>query len=73
MKNTGSRWGGASTAGLFLENFVKPEQKWAHIDIAGVAFLDSAQKYFIKGATGAGVRALLTYLLYESFKLRQEL
>ena len=22
MKNTGSRWGGASTAGLFLENFV---------------------------------------------------
>lgn len=73
MKNTGSRWGGASTAGLFLENFVKPEQKWAHIDIAGVAFLDSAQKYYIKGATGAGVRALLTYLLYESFKLRQEL
>lgn len=73
MKNTGSRWGGASTAGLFLENFVKPDQKWAHIDIAGVAFLDSAQKYYIKGATGAGVRALLTYLLYESFKLRQEL
>lgn len=63
MKNTGSRWGGASTAGLFLKNFVKEDKKWAHIDIAGVAFLDSPQKEFIKGATGAGVRALLNYIL----------
>ena len=37
MQNTGSRWGGASTAGLFLQEFVK-DVKWAHIDIAGVAF-----------------------------------
>ena len=58
MKNTGSRWGGASTAGVFLKKFVK-DVKWAHIDIAGVAFLDKPQKEFIKGATGAGVRTLL--------------
>jgi len=62
MKNTGSRYGGASTAGVFLKKFVK-DVKWAHIDIAGVAFLDSAQKDLIKGATGAGVRTLLTYIL----------
>ena len=62
MKNTGSRWGGASTAGCFLEKFVK-DVKWAHIDIAGTAFLDKPQHEFIKGATGAGVRTLLNYIL----------
>ena len=62
MKNTGSRWGGASTAGVFLQKFVK-NVKWAHIDIAGVAFLEKPQKEFIAGATGAGVRTLLNYIL----------
>ena len=62
MKNTGSRWGGASTAGVFLQKFVK-DVKWAHIDIAGTAFLEKPQKEFIKGATGAGVRTLLNYIL----------
>ena len=62
MKNTGSRWGGASTAGVFLKKFVK-DVKWAHIDIAGVAFIEKAQKEFISGATGAGVRTLLKYIL----------
>ena len=62
MKNTGSRWGGASTAGLFLKKFVK-DVKWAHIDIAGVAFFESAHKELGKGASGAGVRTLLNYIL----------
>ena len=62
MKNTGSRWGGASTAGVFLQKFVK-DVKWAHIDIAGVAFLDKPQKELIKGASGAGVRTLINYIL----------
>jgi leucyl aminopeptidase len=62
MKNSGSRWGGASAAGVFLQKFVK-NVKWAHIDIAGVAFLEKPQKEFIKGATGAGVRTLLNYIL----------
>jgi leucyl aminopeptidase len=61
MRNTGTRNGGASCAGVFLKNFVK-DVKWAHIDIAGVAFLDKAQKELPKGATGAGVRALLEYI-----------
>jgi leucyl aminopeptidase len=62
MQNTGSRWGGASTAGLFLQEFVK-DVKWAHIDIAGVAYYDKPQGEFIKGSTGAGVRALCNYIL----------
>ena len=62
MQNTGSRWGGASTAGLFLKEFVK-DVKWAHIDIAGVAFMDKPMNEFIKGASGAGVRAITNYIL----------
>ena len=62
MKNTGSRWGGASTAGVFLKKFVK-DVKWAHIDIAGTAFLEKPQKEFIAGSTGACVRTMLNYLL----------
>ena len=62
MKNTGSRNGGASIAGVFLKEVVK-DVKWAHIDIAGVAYLDKPQKELIKGATGAGVRTLLNYIL----------
>lgn len=62
MKNSGSRWGGASAAGVFLQKFVK-DVKWAHIDIAGTAFLDKPQKELIKGASGAGVRTLINYIL----------
>lgn len=61
MKNTGSRFGGASTAGVFLQEFVK-DVKWTHIDIAGTAFLEKPQKEFIAGATGTGVRTLLNYV-----------
>lgn len=62
MKNTGSRWGGAQTAGVFLKNFVK-DVKWTHIDIAGVAFLEKQHKELCKGASGAGVRTLINYIL----------
>lgn len=62
MKNTGSRQGGASIAGIFLQEFVK-DVKWVHIDIAGTAFLEKPENEFIKGATGAGVRTLLSYII----------
>ena len=61
MKNTGSRYGGASAAGVFLQEFVK-DKKWTHIDIAGTAFLEKPQKELISGASGAGVRTLLEYI-----------
>ena len=61
MKNTGSRYGGASTAGVFLKKFVS-NPCWAHIDIAGVAYMEKAQKEFIEGGTGAGVRTLVKYI-----------
>ena len=61
MKNTGTRNGGASAAGMFLKEFVS-NVKWVHIDIAGTAFLEKAQGIFCYGSTGAGVRTLLNYI-----------
>jgi leucyl aminopeptidase len=61
FKNAGARWAGASTAGLFLKEFVK-DTPWAHIDIAGPAFLDKDIKEMPKGASGASVRTLLNYI-----------
>ncbi len=63
MKNTGTRYGGASAAGMFLKEFVTDNVKWAHLDVAGTAFLDKPQKEFGKGASGAGVRTLLNYII----------
>ncbi len=61
MKNTGSRYGGASAAGVFLQEFVSGP-KWVHIDIAGTAFFEKQQGIFNYGSTGAGVRTLLNYV-----------
>ena len=60
MKNAGSRWAGAIQGGIFLKEFVQ-DAKWAHVDIAGTAYLDKPRPYFRKGATGAGVRLLIKF------------
>jgi len=60
MKNLGSANAGMITAGKFLEHFVK--YPYIHIDIAGPAFLEIADSYNGKGATGAGVRLLYQFL-----------
>ena len=59
-----TRYGGAITAGLFLENFITEEnkQKWSHIDIAGPAFVEEQWGYNPYGASGAGVRMALEYI-----------
>lgn len=56
-----SRYGGTITAALFLQEFVS-DVPWAHLDIAGSAFLSKASDISPKGATGFGVRMLLNYL-----------
>jgi leucyl aminopeptidase len=58
MKNVGPREGGALTAGIFLQEFVDGVP-WAHLDIAGPAFLGSDDGYLPRGGTGFGVRTLL--------------
>jgi len=52
--------GGAITAGKFLAHFIS--YPWIHLDIAGVAFMDSRESYRGKGATGVGVRLLYDFL-----------
>jgi len=61
IKNVGSRWGGAITAGLFLEHFVS-DTPWTHIDIAGPAYLESSNDVYPQGGTGFAVRTLVNYL-----------
>ena len=57
MKNIGTRYGGALTAGLFLQEFVA-DLPWVHMDIAGTADSDADVPYRAKGATGVGARML---------------
>jgi len=64
MKNIGTGNAGMITAGKFLEHFAK--QPYIHIDIAGPAFLESAQDYKGKGGTGFGVRLLYDFLKGQS-------
>ena len=59
IKNVGAgRWGGAITAGKFLEEFVNGKP-WVHMDIAGPAFLDSSKPFLDAGGSGAYVRTLV--------------
>lgn len=62
IKNIGGREGGASTAALFLSEFVGDGIPWVHIDIAGPAFADSETPTTRKGGTGFGVATLLQVL-----------
>ncbi len=62
MNNISStRWGGAVTAALFLSEFAA-DTSWAHIDIAGPAYLKEESTYCGPGGTGFGVRLLCEIL-----------
>ncbi len=58
-----SKYGGAITAGLFLEKFVDKNIPWVHIDIAGPAHTTTGWYYHPKGGTGFPVRTITTFLM----------
>ncbi|SFV86359.1 Cytosol aminopeptidase PepA [hydrothermal vent metagenome] len=58
MGNIGGREAGTVTAACFLSRFTK-NYRWAHIDIAGTAWVSGAKK----GATGRPVPLLTQYIL----------
>jgi leucyl aminopeptidase len=58
IANVGGREGGACTAASFLSKFAKDLQ-WAHLDVAGTAWLSGAQK----GSTGRPVPLLVDFLI----------
>jgi leucyl aminopeptidase len=58
MKNIGPREAGSITAAQFIARFVDEGVKWAHLDIAGMAWAAKPGTMWEKGATGYGVRLL---------------
>lgn len=57
IKNSGGRWGGASSAGEFVGAFIE-KTKWVHVDIAGPAFNSAPFMEQPKGGTGHMVKTL---------------
>jgi len=63
LNNLGAtRFGGSCTAAAYLENFIDPETKWAHLDIAGPSMADSAKPPVCADCTGFGASLLIHYL-----------
>jgi leucyl aminopeptidase len=61
MRNTGDRYGGALTAGLFLREFAG-DTPWVHVDIAGPAASDKESGHIAKGGAGFAVSTIVEYL-----------
>ena len=61
LKNLGTPNAAMITAGKFLEHFAG-DYPWLHLDIAGPAYLRSANAYRTKDGTGVGVRLLYDFL-----------
>jgi leucyl aminopeptidase len=59
IANVGGREGGACTAASFLGKFAK-DLHWAHLDVAGTAWLGGSQK----GSTGRPVPLLVDFLIH---------
>jgi leucyl aminopeptidase len=60
LKNSGGRDGSSITATRFLSNFTS--YPWAHLDIAGTAWVDKDKGYLHKGGTAFGARLLIQWL-----------
>jgi leucyl aminopeptidase len=61
IKNVGGKKAGTITAAAFLKEFAD-DTAWAHLDIAGTAWGDTAQPYRSKGPTGIAVRTLIEFI-----------
>ena len=66
LRHLGGKGGGAITAGMFIREFAQGRH-FAHLDIAGPAFLETPGDGWAAGGTGYGVR-----LLYHTLKLLAE-
>lgn len=64
INNAGGSNGGAITAGLFLQEFIPENTHWAHLDIAGPFLFDKPWKYYKEGATGFGLKTLVSLSLH---------
>ena len=58
IQNIGGKGAGAVTAACFLSRFIEEGQAWAHLDIAGTAWISGSDK----AATGRPVPLFMQYL-----------
>jgi leucyl aminopeptidase len=64
MRNIGGRAGGSITAAQFLKRFIKDGVRWAHIDIAGVAWVEGEKAPTDPSwASGYGPRLLTKWIM----------
>lgn len=64
LKNSGGRYGGTITGGLFIGHFAEG-LPWVHLDIAGTSWLESSRGWEPKGATGVMVRTLVELIVHQ--------
>jgi leucyl aminopeptidase len=62
MKNSGGRAAGSITAAWFLREFAEG-LSWAHLDIAGTAYIDREDATMVRGPTAVGVRLFTEFVL----------
>lgn len=60
IKNAGPRKASSASGAIFIQQFVK-SIPWAHLDIAGTAYLSELKPYHSTPATGVGIRLLVDY------------
>lgn len=58
LNNVGGPEAGATTAALFLKEFVPPRVAWVHLDIAGTFWKQKSWKYYCEGPSGTGVKTV---------------
>ena len=61
MVNSGSRYGGAIFAAMFLKEFAE-DTPWIHLDIAGTAWMEDNKPWIAKGPSGIALRSLVEFV-----------
>jgi leucyl aminopeptidase len=69
LNSTGTRYGGATTAAMFLKEFVGDTPSapgspipWIHLDIAATTWLDTQQPWQSKGPSGIAIRTITEWV-----------
>ena len=62
LRNLAGRGGGAGLAAAFLSQFVGGVERWAHLDISGMANVKPENGNTLAGATGFGVASAVRWL-----------
>lgn len=62
VKNSTGRYAGTLSGAAFLQAFVDKDVPWAHLDIAGPAWVSDAKPHHERGATAFGVRLMIELL-----------